>query len=257
MTVALPVLSAWGHETCVLPTAVLSTHTGGFGTPEIVHFDGELKKIWRHWQQNGITFDAILTGYLGSVAAVDAAADIVDRLLAPGGICLVDPAMADHGRMYSGLNEAYAQAVGALCRRADIILPNITEAAILTGTPWQKDWDGETIRQMLSKLQHPCVILTGGKPSEREMENYLWKQRRLYSFRHPCVPGSFSGTGDLFAACFTGALLHGLDIGKALEIAGELTEKCAQNTANHPAHWYGIRFETILPDICGVSKENT
>ena len=114
MTVALPILSVCGHETCILPTALLSTHTGGFGKPAVVHFDDALEGMWRHWKENGITFDAILVGYLGSVAAVGTAGRIIDNLLAPDGIAIVDPAFGDHGRWYSGLTREYAQAAGRI-----------------------------------------------------------------------------------------------------------------------------------------------
>ena len=137
MTVALPILSACGHETCILPTALLSTHTGGFGKPVVVHFDDVLDGMWRHWQENSIAFDAILVGYLGSVEAVKTAGKIMDTMLAPGGISIVDPAVADHGKRYSGLSEEYARAMEGLCRRADIILPNVTEAAMFTGIPYR------------------------------------------------------------------------------------------------------------------------
>ena len=129
ITVAMPILSACGHETCILPTALLSTHTGGFGKPSVVHFGNALDNLWKHWRENQITFDAILVGYLGSVSAVETASRILEELLAPDGISIVDPAMADHGKRYSGLSEEYAAAMEALCRRADLILPNITEAA--------------------------------------------------------------------------------------------------------------------------------
>ena len=132
MTVAMPILSACGHETCILPTAVLSTHTGGFGKPVVQHL--EVDGMWKHWKEQGITFDAILVGYLGSIAAIEMVSEILDKMLAPGGISIVDPAMADHGKRYSGLSEEYAREMEALCRRADIILPNVTEAAMFTGT---------------------------------------------------------------------------------------------------------------------------
>ena len=108
MTVAMPILSACGHETCILPTAVLSTHTGGFGKPAVAHLDGILEAMWKHWKENDIAFDAIYTGYLGSVAAVETAMALSEKMLAPGGVLIVDPAMADHGKRYSGLDEAYA-----------------------------------------------------------------------------------------------------------------------------------------------------
>ena len=256
MTVALPVLSAWGLETCVLPTAVLSTHTGGFGTPVVVRLDTSMEKIWRHWQENQITFDAILTGYLGTAAAAHAAADILDRFLSPGGISIVDPAMADNGRMYMGLDESYAQAVGALCRRADVILPNWTEAAILSGVPYHGVAGREEVRQTLERLAHPCVILTGLPAGEDEMEVVV-KERGMYSFfRHRRIEGRFSGTGDLFAACFTGALMQGMDKREAAKLAGFLTSCCVKNTASDPAHWYGLRFESILPQICQFAQNN-
>ena len=256
MTVALPVLSAWGHETCVLPTALLSTHTGGFGTPEVIHFDEALQGFWKHWQQNHISFDAVLVGYLGSCSAVKIAEDIVDRLLAPGGICIVDPAMADHGKLYCGLNEDYAHAICSLCRRADYILPNMTEAALLTGTPWREDLDSASIKALCTKMNHPCIILKGKRSSDSKYkyENFLWQKGQLSVFRHSAVPGSFSGTGDLFAACFTGALLLGIETGMAIDIAGRLTGLCVENTIRESAHWYGIRFETILPNITQISQ---
>ena len=133
-TVALPILSACGLEACILPTALLSTHTGGFGKPAVGHFDGALTDIWHHWQENGITFDAILVGYLGSLEAVKAAGEIIDRLLAPGGVAIVDPAMADNGKLYSGFDEDYVRAIGSLAGKADIILPNVTEAAIFAAS---------------------------------------------------------------------------------------------------------------------------
>jgi len=255
MTIALPVLSAWGLETCVLPTAVLSTHTGGFGKPVVVHLDDTLEKIWRHWQENQITFDAILTGYLGTTAAAQAAADILERFLAPGGISIVDPAMADNGRMYAGLDETYARAVGALCRRADVILPNWTEASILSGVPYRETAEEESIRQTLEQLGHPCVILTGLPAGEHELMISVRERGTYSSFRHRRVEGHFSGTGDLFAACFTGALMRGMDKGEAAQLAGELTSSCVQYTAADPAHWYGLRFESILPRICQLAQK--
>ena len=105
MTVALPILSACGHETCILPTALLSTHTGGFGKPVVVHMGQALEDMWKHWKENDITFDAILVGYLGSVSAIEVAERILATMLAPDGISIVDPAMADHGKLYSGFDE--------------------------------------------------------------------------------------------------------------------------------------------------------
>ena len=149
MTVALPILSACGHETCILPTAVLSTHTGGFGKPVVSHLDTVLLDIWRHWKENDITFDAILVGYLGSVPAIETVMEIADALLAPGGMLIVDPAMADHGKYYSGFDESYAQAMKVLCRKADIIIPNITEAAMLSGKEYRTVLDENYVNELV------------------------------------------------------------------------------------------------------------
>lgn len=254
MTVALPVLSAWGLETCVLPTQLLSTHTGGFGKPQVVSFGDSLEQFWRHWQSCDITFDAILTGYLGNAAAVAAATDIMERMLAPGGISIVDPAMADGGKVYSGLDENYIRAMGALCRRADIILPNATEAAMLAGDGCRLP-EREELPAILERLHHPCAIVTG-VDAGANMEIMTRRKGHLSVFRHTRLPGHYSGTGDLFAACFTGALLSGRDTDSCVEIASELTRKCIEQTLREPVHWYGIRFESILPDICRFAERD-
>ena len=184
MTVALPILSACGHETCILPTAVLSTHTGGFGKPKAVHLNEALADMWRHWKENDITFDAILVGYLGSVGAVQAVEEIIRELLAPGGIAIVDPAMADHGKLYSGLDEAYAVAVGKLCRRAQIILPNITEAAYFSGMEYRDNLDETYVNQLLSALDHPKVVLTGAAYSPDTTGIAVREGERRFHYAH-------------------------------------------------------------------------
>ena len=169
MTVAMPVLSACGHETCILPTALLSTHTGGFGKPEVCHLSRSMAAFRDHWQKNGITFDAILTGYLGSVEAIREAAAIMDTLLAPGGKIIVDPAMADHGRLYSGLSEEYAREMIKLCLRADVMLPNLTEAAMMAGTVLPENPEESEIRALLKSLDGRNVVLTA-KSAAASME---------------------------------------------------------------------------------------
>lgn len=249
MTVALPILSACGHETCILPTAVLSTHTGGFGKPVVQHLDGSLDAMWRHWKENGITFDAICTGYLGSVAAVQTAIDILDTLLAPGGTAIVDPAMADHGRRYSGLSEEYAAAMARLCRKADVLLPNITEAAMLTGLPYREKLTEGYVHELLLGLEAPNVVLTGVGYTPGETGAAVREGERLYHYAHPRMGKSYHGTGDIFAACFTGALMQEKTMEQAVKIAADFTCKCIENTEKNPAHWYGVKFETALGEL--------
>jgi len=249
MTVALPILSTCGHETCILPTALLSTHTGGFGKPAVAHMDGVLPEIVRHWQENRIDFDAILVGYLGSLAAVETAEKIIDTMLAPGGISIVDPAMADHGRLYSGFDEQYARAMGRLCRKADVILPNITEAAMLSGNEYRENLDERYVTKLLSDLNHPCVILTGVGFGEGETGIMVLEAQRQQHYAHSRIGKSYHGTGDIFAAAFTGSLMQGKSKYEAVKIAADFTCRCIENTAKNPAHWYGVKFETALPEL--------
>ena len=249
MTVALPILSACGLETCILPTALLSTHTGGFGKPQVVHFDDALDGIWKHWQENNITFDAILVGYLGSIPAVETVERLLDSMLAPGGIAIVDPAMADHGKLYSGFDGAYAEAMGRLCRKADIILPNITEATMLSGKEYKIEFDDAYVRELLNGMGHNCVVLTGAV-SDKGMTGVAVKAgERIFRYAHRRMEKNYHGTGDIFAACFTGALMQEKDLEDAVRIAADFICKCIENTAKAPAHWYGVKFETALPEL--------
>lgn len=255
MTVAMPILSACGHECCILPTAVLSTHTGGFGRPEVVHLEGVLKDMWRHWQENDITFDAVYTGYLGSTGAVQAAMEIADHLLAPGGLLIVDPAMADHGKLYSGLSEAYASAMAKLCERADILLPNLTEAAMLTGQEYREDPEQNRINGFLEMLPQPTVVLTGIGYEPGTTGAAVRQGGEFFHICHRRVARSFHGTGDMFAAAFVGALMQEKTVKQSVEIASSYVLRCIELTVEDPAHWYGVRFEAALEELIRMIKE--
>lgn len=248
-TVAFPILSVCGHETCIFPTALLSTHTGGFGKPAVVHLDEQLAAFRQHWKENQITFDAVLVGYLGSEAAIDAAEAVIDELLAPGGISIVDPAMADHGKRYSGLSAAYAEKMEKLCRRADIILPNVTEAAMFSNTEYRHCVDPQYVQELLDKLQHPCVVLTGVGYRDGETGIVLREGASDVHIAHKRVDRNFHGTGDMFAACFVGAVMQGRSKQEAVQIAGEFVLQSILNTMESPVHWYGVKFETALPKL--------
>lgn len=244
LTVALPVLSACGHETCVLPTALLSTHTGGFGKPAIAPLSSALPEIVEHWKQNGITFDLILTGYLGSVSAIQTAMQVMETMLSPVGMCIVDPAMADHSRLYSGFDREYVIAMKRLCERADVILPNLTEAALLSGMPWEDRTDEDYARKLLEHLPNERVVLTG--VGEEDTGLLLRDGGEVKRYAHPRLPGSYSGTGDLFAAAFAGAMASEKGMYEAAEIAADFTCRCIECTRKQPAHWYGVKFEPVL-----------
>lgn len=255
MTVAMPILSACGHETCILPTALLSTHTGGFGKPAVAHLDSSLDAIWQHWKENGITFDAILVGYLGSLGAIETAARIMEQLLAPDGVTIVDPAMADHGRLYSGFDQEYAEAMEKLCRRAHIILPNITEAAMFSGMEYMEKPDENYVNCLLKKLEHPCVVLTGVGYKEGMTGVSVRAGEMDFHYAHPRIGKNYHGTGDMFAAAFTGALMNGKKLSEAVEIAADFVCKSIENTEKAPAHWYGVKFEPVLPELIRMIQD--
>ena len=246
-TVALPILSACGHETCILPTAVLSTHTGGFGKPVVQHLtvDG----MWQHWKEQGIDFDCILVGYLGSIAAIETVCRLLDEMLAPGGVAIVDPAMADHGKLYSGFDSGYAKAMQKLCEQADIMLPNITEAAMMAGMEYAEEFDMEYIDDLLEKLPGKDVVLTGVGFSPGCTGAAVRRNGELTFFETPKVGKSYSGTGDMFAACFTGSLMQGKSMEEATSLACQFTLKAIEATFAAPAHWYGVKFETARADL--------
>lgn len=253
-TVALPILSACGHETCILPAAVLSTHTGGFGRPVICNLQEKLESIWQHWQREGIRFDAIYTGYLGSCAAIQTASQIMDEMLEPDGKIIVDPAMADHGKLYSGLTESYAAQMQELCKRADVILPNITEAAMMTGMPYLEKYDENYISDILNTIQGKDIVLTGVSFEPEKTGISIRADGEFSYYSHQRVHRSFHGTGDMFAAAFTGAWLQGKPIAAAVRISADFTCQAIYNTIQNPAHWYGVKFETALPVLIDALK---
>lgn len=254
LTVALPVLSACGQETCVLPTALLSTHTGGFGKPAIAPLSGVLPDILAHWKDNGITFDMILTGYLGSVSAVHTAMEAMDTLITPGGLRIVDPAMADNGKLYSGFDGEYVAQMRLLCEKADIILPNLTEAALLSGQPIPHGSEEAGALELLGALPGPNVLLTG--VGEADTGFLLRQGEKIRRYAHPRLPGSFSGTGDLFAAAFTGALAAEKPMYDSARIAADFTCRCIEGTLAGRTHWYGVKFEPELPWLAAKVKNS-
>lgn len=255
MTVALPILSACGHEVCILPAAVLSTHTGGFGKPAVRNLTDAVPEITAHWKENGIDFDLIYTGYLGSVQAIEYASQIMETMLAPGGMTIVDPAMADHGKLYSGFDDAYAEAMKTLCEKADVMIPNITEAAMITGLPYREALDEAYVRTLLERLGGRKVVLTGVGFAPGKTGFAIRIEDGLRFYHHEKIRKSYHGTGDIFASAFTGALASEKSLERAAQIAADYTCKCIRNTFEAPAHWYGVKFETSLPDLIEMLKD--
>ena len=251
VTTALPILSACGHETCIIPSAVLSTHTGGsFSGYTFRDLTEDIPGILAHWRSAGVKFEAVYTGYLGNTRQAAYIEDIVKGFLKPGGLVIVDPAMADNGALYAGLEAELVEAMAGLCAMADVILPNITEACLLTGMEYRERYDETYIEELARRLRRlgaKKVVLTGVSYEPEYTGVAVWDGEEKRYYRHRKIPRMFHGTGDVYAAAFTGALLRDMDVFQAARLAADYTVKSIENSLDDPEHWYGVKFETALP----------
>lgn len=250
LTVALPILSAAGLETCILPSAVLSTHTAGFSGYTVRDLTEDLPGIAAHWRKEKIRFDAVYTGYLGSREQIADVKDMFDTLLNEEGLTIVDPAMADNGKLYPAFDLDYVEAMKDLAFSADYILPNITEACFLTGMDYRTEYDEAYISELLDALNRNGargIVLTGvGYRAGRTGVVVQSGGERRYYEHHRIAKGSH-GTGDVYASAFAGALLQGFSAYDAARIAADYTVLCIENTQGDESHWYGVKFEPMLP----------
>lgn len=250
LTVALPILSACGVETVILPSAVLSTHTGGFTDFTFRDLSDDIPAISAHWQKEGIDFDAIYTGYLGSIKQIDMVKDLFAKHTRAGGVKIVDPAMADNGKLYYGFDQAYADAMATLCSEADLVLPNITESCFMTGFEYKEAYDEEYVVLLLKALEDKGmknVILTGISYSADTTGVVVKLGKDIQYYSHKRIPVGSHGTGDVFASAFSGALLNGKSEFESAKIAAEYTLRCIENTQGDENHRYGVKFETAIP----------
>lgn len=253
LTVALPILSACGHETAILPSAVLSTHTAGFKGFTFRDLTEDIEPIRAHWVKEGITFDAVTTGYLGSREQIALVAKIFETCRKPGAPAIVDPAMADNGKLYPAFDAAYVAAMKTLVAQADIVLPNISEAAFLTDKSYREKYDEAYVEELVTALHAlgaKTVVLTGvgyreGKTgvvvSAYGVPTYYYEHRKIAEGCH--------GTGDVYAAAFAGAYLAGIEINEAAKIAADFTLKAIEVTKPDKSHWYGVKFEPLLGEL--------
>ncbi len=252
LTVALPILSACGHETCILPSAVLSTHTAGFSGFTFRDLTDDIPLIQAHWQKEGIKFDSIYTGYLGSTKQVAYVKNILDTMGNENAIKIVDPAFADNGKLYPLFNQEYVDAMKTLCPSADILVPNISEACFLADFEYKENYNESYIKDLLnalSKLGCNTIVLTGVSYSLDKTGVVVYKNGKIDYYKHARIEKGCHGTGDIYASAFTGAVLKGKDIFDSAKIAADYTLKCIINTQGDKEHWYGAKFETALKDL--------
>lgn len=249
LTVALPILSACGLETCILPSAILSTHTAGFQAYTFRDLTEDMPAIAQHWQKEHIQFSGIYTGYLGSTRQIACVKDILATLGTEDCIRIVDPAMADNGRLYPAFDMAYVQAMKGLCAAADILLPNITEACLLADMPYPESYDEKyihTLMDKLSRLGAKTIVLTGVSYAPGKTGVAVYEKGGMQYYQHEKIAQGCHGTGDIYASAFTGAFMNGMPVYDAARIAADYTVQCILNTQGDAAHWYGAKFETAL-----------
>lgn len=279
LTVGLPILSAVGVEALALPTALLSTHTGGFTGYTCLALDEELEKILAHWRTLQLHTDAIATGYFGAPAQLALAKRLIADFAAPDTLVLVDPVMADGGQLYPGFDIAFVGEMRTLCGMAHIITPNLTEAFLLAGMPYTASPNEMQLRECLRRLLAlgaKQVVITG-VPCTQDLKKLpaqqLWgdaaaarigyvcaaQDGDLFCVWHPFVHTALHGCGDVFSAAYLAASLGDAPDGRtpaaspfadAVTAAAAFTARCVQATdpVKYPGHWYGLRFESCLAE---------
>ncbi len=257
LTVALPVLSACGVEACVMPSAVLSTHTAGFTGFTCRDLTDDMPQIAAHWEREKITFDGLYTGYLGSEAQINTVLGLISGALKQGAPVIVDPAMADNGKLYPAFDGAYVNQMKRLVAEADYVVPNITEACFLTDIPYQEKVDRDYVDALLyglTLLGAKNVILTGVSYREGETGVVVYEHGKYKYYAHEKLKNSCHGTGDIYASAFAGALLKGRSAFEAARIAADYVVEAIRFTATLDNHWYGAAFEPCLPKLIELLK---
>ncbi len=255
LTVALPILSAAGLEASALPTAVLSTHTGGFTGMTFRDLTQDLPAIFAHWKTLDLAFDAIYTGYLGSAEQVALVEQLFDAFRGEQTKIIVDPVMGDHGKLYPGMSEKMPQLMKTLCQKADVIVPNQTEAALMLGRPYLETPDKaevDDLMQALREMTQASVVLTGISPEEGKLGAAVYDRETGQTAcpAAPHMPGSYHGTGDVYASALTGAYLAGKTLVQAAQIAADFTQQSIVETLPLGLETrYGVCFERALPQL--------
>ncbi|MGQ5708764.1 pyridoxamine kinase [Lactobacillus sp. PSON] len=254
--VALPILAACGYQVGLLPTAILSTHTGGFGNNTYLDLSEEMKKITNHWHDAGIDFSAIYLGYLGG-GAIDFwlnELEVVDNQF-----ILIDPVMGDHGKLYSGMNNEYVEKMRQLVKQATILTPNLTEAMYLLNKKISLDnvdlaQARELAEELIEKFALSKVIITG-IPLNNKIGIVGVEDKRAWSILEDKLSGSFFGTGDMFASSFLAGVLAKKGLKESAQIAGEFVKIAIKNTPNDQDRRFGPNYAAGLSYLMEECKK--
>ena len=256
LTVALPILSAAGIECSVLPTAILSTHTGGISGYTYHDLTEDMRPVMKHWKSLDIKFDAIYTGFLGSFEQLDIVKEFFDAFRQEDNLILVDPVMGDNGELYTVFTREFAAGMRMLCQKADIIVPNLTEAALLLDEPFHPGPYThayiESLLRKLGALGPQKVVLTGVYFKEDELGAATYDRTTDtidYVFTQK-IPGYYHGTGDVFASALLSALLNDFSLIDAAAIAVHFTTDSIRRTYKAKTDYrFGVNFEQSFPDF--------
>lgn len=255
LTAAIPIISASGIEAAAMPTAVLSTHTGDIKGFTYRDLTSDLNDIAFHWKSLGIEFDGIYSGFLGSIEQVDIVCSFIDIFKNKNTVVIVDPAMADGGKMYKTFGEDFAKEMVLLCKKADIIVPNLTEAAFLLGEeyvepPYTKEYIDVIIKKLVA-LGPSMVVLTGVSFKDDEIGFAVCDNGNdvFYGFSER-YPGTYYGTGDIFASALTSAYLRGKSIFESAQIALDFTCSAIKRTYEAGTDTrLGVNFEQGIKEF--------
>lgn len=257
LTVALPITSAAGITTNIIPTAVLSTHTGGFTDFTYKDLTDQISPIQKHWENLNFSFDGIYTGFLGSFEQLDLVGKFIDKFKTEKNIVLIDPAMADDGKMYPIFDMEFAKGMAGLCKKGDIIVPNITEALFLLGKeyvegPYERNFINKIIKELSTTLKVKKVVLTGTSFTDGTYGITTYDALENVSLFCPCdkIGGSYHGTGDIYASALVSALLNDFTLSESAKIAADFTSKAILNTidsVDEKDYKSGMQFESALP----------
>ncbi len=258
LTVVVPVLSAMGVQCCPIPTAYLSTHTGGFEGYVSVDLTEQMAGTIEHWKELGLTFDGVYTGFMASAAQMELAGRAFAALKRAGGVAVADPVMGDHGRRYATYTDEMCRAMGELCARADVITPNLTEAAFLLGADYGGltggGVEGLELARALSGHGRRSVVLTGVSDGPDRVGAACFDREtgKAELVMAPRVEGEYHGTGDIFASVLTGALVSGAGLAAAAGQAARFVSACAARTRtqDYPRR-EGVDFEPLLHLLAG------
>lgn len=254
LTIALPVISALGSETVILPTAVLSTHTM-FRNFTCKDLSDQIEPIAEHWKSEGVSFDAIYTGYLGTIGQIDQIKELFRSFRDEKTVIIVDPVMADNGKLYPAFDMDYVRKNAELCAEADIIVPNITEASLMTGMEYREEYDEAYIKELLAALNElgAGVSVLTGVSLEKGKTGVMGYDRATgdyYVYQNRRIDASYHGTGDLFSSTCVGEVMRGKDWRDAMRIAADYTAHTIEVTLQNPKKpWYGVDFEATIPEL--------